>query len=165
MTTINPYDGLISFQQALNQELIQPQLIETKKNYYIEVDKPNNSLRLTYALIIENKISSRLQKEVRAICQVVPAEPYFDRKVVFQIGCAVLEPYQNQGLGSKFVGDCLNIFAHEFITRNNLKDSFYFEAIIDESNIASQKLFEHLNFIKQKEKTDAGDFQYLKLVG
>lgn len=164
MTTVNPYIGLISFQDELNKKTIAPQLIEPNKNYYLFLDKPSSdSLRLTYALIIPNKVSPRLKKQVRAICQITPVEPYFDGKAVLQVGCAVLDTYQNQGLAKTFVGDCLNIFAREFISRNNIQEGIYFEAIIDRTNIPSQKLFEYLGFQKEAE-TDEGDFQYFKFV-
>ena len=114
MTTINPYVALISFQEEFNKKRIIPKLINPNKNYYLEFDRPNGIPRFTYAFIIPNKVSPRFKSEVRAICQVVPVEPYFDGKAVFQIGCAVLEKYQNQGLAKIFVADCLDIFARGY---------------------------------------------------
>lgn len=163
MTTINPYDGLISFQETVNAKLIKPKLIDKDKNYYLEVDEPLGILRITYALIVPNQIYSEFVNEVRAICQVVPVEEYKD-KPTFQIGCAVLKEYQNKGIAKQFVSDCLKIFSENFIARNKLEGGLYFEAIIDKENSYSQKLFEYLEFIKVSEILPEGDWQYFKFI-
>ncbi|MBH5329635.1 GNAT family N-acetyltransferase [Eikenella sp. S3360] len=161
MAAVNPYNGLISFQQALDQKLIQPRKLSEEKNYYIELDKPNGVVRLTYALITYSSILNQ-KKEVRAICQIVPVESYNNRPVM-QVGCAVLEKYQNKGIGQLFIRDCLKIFSTEFLSQNLVEDGFYFEAIIDKRNIPSQRLFEKLGFL-MKEETVEEDFQYFKFV-
>ena len=127
MTNItDPYQALVSFQQALvlgNIEL-QPGAIDPE--LFVARDAPNGRMRLTYV---------RLDGlAVTALATIVHAEP-MNECPCFQIGYAVAESYRRQGRVTETVRAAF-VEMQQGFKRAGIS-TFYVEAVIGASDAAS----------------------------
>jgi hypothetical protein len=122
----DPYQALVSFQQALVLGQIQLQPGALDSDLYVARDAPDGQMRLTYV---------RLEgMAVTVLVSVVHAEP-IEGSPCFQIGYAVAETYRNQGRAIEAVNTALAELQHG-LARAGIA-AFYVEAIIGAENNAS----------------------------
>jgi hypothetical protein len=124
----DPLQSLLGFQEALTAGFIQPALSPLYPDLIVLHDDAEGTPRSTYALM-EGKV-------VKAVAV------YFQEKSVgnipyFDVGYAVAEPYRQQGNAHAVVEKSLAQLQHE--TRGKVL-KLYVEAIVPNSNIASQKV-------------------------
>ncbi|EMR3754795.1 GNAT family N-acetyltransferase [Proteus mirabilis] len=155
-TMTDPYEGLISYQQALNDKLISPSPCSLYKDMTIYHDVAEGNQRLTFA-IMDNGI-------VKATAVYVFA-PNIDGIPCFGIGYSVAENYRKKGIATEIVTNSIKEFSHGMKGKLPL---FYIEAIIDLNNIASQKVALKTISNTPKETIDkiSGKpaYQFIKLV-
>jgi len=119
----DPYQALVSFQQALvlgNIDL-RPGTLDPK--LYVFPDKPEGRMRLTYVRLEEMAVT--------ALVSVVHADP-IGGVPCFQIGYAVAGPYRGQGRAIEAVTAALAEMEYGFAKAGIT--AFYVEAIIDAGN-------------------------------
>ena len=130
----DPLQSLLGFQEALTSGDIQPYLSTLYPDLIVlhddttGTDETTGSLRSTYALM-EGKV-------VKAIA-VYFLDKSMDNIPCFDVGYAVAEPYRQQGNAHAVVEKSLTQHQHE-MRGQVLK--LYVEAIVPNSNIASQKV-------------------------
>lgn len=152
----DPHEGLVSYQQALNENLISPSPCSLYENMTILHDVAEGNQRLTYA-IMDNDI-------VKATAVYVFA-PNIDGIPCFGIGYAVAKEYRNQGIATQIITDSLKEFSYGM---KGKIPSFYIEAIIDVNNIASRKVALKTINDSPKETIDQvsgqSAYQFIKLI-
>jgi len=153
----DPMDGLRSFQQALTDKLIAPQICKENTQLFILEDKAEGKYRLTYA-----KIS---QGEAQAIVMFVPVEP-INGKACFNVGYAVDPQHRNQGAGASILQESIEEM-RTGLGRHGV-GSYYLEAVVSPTNVASIKIAEkHLSAAPEKiidQVSGENALQYLRLV-
>lgn len=152
----NPHDALLSFQKALANNAVQLQKCALYDDLYVHLDRPMGNERFTYALI--------RNRTVRAYAIIVVDDPV-EGVPCFGVGYAVAKNYRKQGLGYQVVEKSLS----EFI--NGMKPhipKFYFESIVGEDNLGSQRISEKYISSDCEKIIDSVSglpaFHYLKLV-
>ncbi|MGG8129948.1 GNAT family N-acetyltransferase [Klebsiella aerogenes] len=154
----DPHVGLISFQEALDNNLLELHKCTVHPDLSLHFDQPEGEARFTYALIEDGK--------VKATAVFVQDEVMEDGLPCFGLGYAVAEDYRGQGLGYVVVEKSLAEF------ENGMKrhiPKFYVETIVDKGNIPSQKISaRHIN-PESNEVTDqysqTPSYHYEKLIG
>jgi hypothetical protein len=147
---------LLGFQEALTAGFIQPGLSPLYPDLIVLHDDAEGTPRSTYALMEGEVVKAVavyfLEKSVGNI-------PYFD------VGYAVAEPYRQQGNAHAVVEKSLAQLQHE--TRGKVL-KLYVEAIVPNSNIASQKVAARALSTSPTEIVDAvsgqPSQQYLRLL-
>lgn len=125
----DPYDSLVSFQQALTDGELQLQRGEIDRELFVHSDRPLGHMRLTYV---------RLQRQtVTALAIAVLTEP-IDGIPCFQLGVAVPEAFRGQGRAKSIVEAAIAEMKNGF-SRNNIRE-FYVEAIVGDHNKPSQQV-------------------------
>lgn len=124
----DPLQSLLGFQEALTAGFIQPGLSPLYPDLIVLHDETTGTLRSTYALM-EGKV-------VKAIA-VYFLDKAVDNIPCFDVGYAVAVPYRQQGNAHAVVEKSLTQHQHE-MRGKVLK--LYVEAIVPNSNIASQKV-------------------------
>lgn len=127
---VDPHLGLLSYQQALMQGSINPHRCTVHKSMTVLVDDVSAGKRITYALAEETT--------VKAIV-VFAFNGFFEGKPCFQIGYAVAEPFRRQGLATQVVRMSVEEFTEGF---RNIIPSYYIEAVVSPSNLASLRIAE-----------------------
>ncbi|WP_162997446.1 MULTISPECIES: GNAT family N-acetyltransferase [Serratia] len=152
----DPHDGLLSLQQALDLNLVHPDRCKLHPEMSVIYDTPEGNWRLTYAFIEDGK--------VKASAVFVISDDLNGIKC-FGIGYSVAESFRRMGLATELVEKAIKELQY------GLKDrisTFYVEALIGESNIASRK-------VAEKTLTSSGEpftegisglpaFRYVKLI-
>lgn len=150
----DPNEGLISFISAFNAGEIIPAKCTLHDDLYVLQDDANGTPRLTYALIEEGA--------VKGIAVYVLAEPV-EGIPCFALGYAVSEKFRNQGIGSIMVKKSLEEIHKGF--KKHIP-TFYVEAVISRSNVASNQIAIRTLSSERVECDDciSGEpaFQYLK---
>jgi ribosomal protein S18 acetylase RimI-like enzyme len=127
----DPFDGLVSFQQALLDGEINLQAGALDPNLFLHVDRPEGVLRLTYV---------RLDgQSVTAFANIVETEPMHDLPC-FQVGVAVPEEYRGKGYAKSVLSAAIAELKHG-LSRNKIP-SFYLEAIVSVDNEPSKRVAE-----------------------
>ncbi|WP_415913410.1 GNAT family N-acetyltransferase [Neptuniibacter sp. QD37_11] len=125
----NPHDGLVEFQKALDQGLIQLSPCEVHKDITVFKDEPDGTLRLTFAALEGTT--------VKAYAVFILAEPLKGLSC-FSAGYAVPEAYRKQRLGTDILTKAIDELRNGF--GNNGVSEFYIEAIVSRDNDASKRL-------------------------
>lgn len=129
----NPMDALISLQQALNDG-VPVDLRELDSGYHLIYDEPNGGRRFSYPKIIRG--------DVQALAIFGLVEP-INGVTCFSVGYAVHEKYRGRNLAVEAVNRGIDELKRGF-GRTRMQ-SFYVEAVIDETNAYSisvaKKLF------------------------
>lgn len=163
--TVDPMDALNGFEQALNAKKIKAQPCEIDGSINVHLDYPDGSTpRFTYGPTKRAGNSALAKTKVRAVAVLVGDEPY-NGLGCFQISYATSEDERNQGLAKRVVGTAL-IELYRGMARNGVK-RFYVEAVIDEDNIASQRVADaFLVGAKEWRHDDFGNkvVRYMKLL-
>ncbi|HED2522696.1 TPA: GNAT family N-acetyltransferase [Klebsiella aerogenes] len=154
----DPHVGLISFQEALDNNLLELHKCTVHPDLSLHYDQPEGEPRFTYALIEDGK--------VKATAVFIRDEVMEDGLPCFGLGYAVAEGFRGQGLGYEIVEKSLAEFEHG-IKRHMAK--FYIETLVDKDNIPSQKISaRHIN-PESRETTDqysqTPSYHYEKLIG
>lgn len=156
MAMTDPHNGLLSFQQALDEGIIKPTRCNLHPDLAVLQDSADGVPRLTYALI-ENGL-------VKATVVGVMAEP-IEGTPCFALGYAVAEQFRNKGLAKEVLQKVIEEISNGF--KKHMKE-VYIETIVGADNTASQKL--SVRFISDSPKsiTDVYSglpaFQYVKLL-
>ncbi|WP_417657097.1 GNAT family N-acetyltransferase [Pseudidiomarina aestuarii] len=136
MTTsmTNPHDGMISFQQALRDGILRIERISGHQDLFSHFDVPTpGTRRLTYVRLSEDR------KTVKAFLSCI-----FNGKVdgfpCVAVGYAVPENQRNQGYAKEILQDAINDQISQS-RRNGIK-TLYVEAVVDVTNVASQRVAE-----------------------
>lgn len=125
---INPMNGLKSLQFELNKGL-PLRVCELYPDLQMTFDQPNGCNRFTFA-----KIESGVIKSYTILIITEPLEG----KPCFSIGYATPEKFQGNGLATEVVEKSIKALKNE-VKRCNIK-TFFIEAIINVTNIPSQKV-------------------------
>ncbi|QOY51190.1 N-acetyltransferase [Candidatus Sulfurimonas baltica] len=154
---IDPTDGLISLQDALNKKLVEFTNCELSQDIVMHVDQPEGIVRFSYAKILNG--------EIQSYTVFVMAEP-IDGTVCLNLGYAVPKKYRNQGFAQDILKKSI-IELKNGLGRNNIKE-FYLEAIIGTDNEVSQKIASNIISNSPKKCKDAYSGQdalaYTKLI-
>jgi hypothetical protein len=154
---VDPHIGLISYQQALLQRLIQPSRCKTHPELTVLFDDVPGGKRLTYALMDGLKIKATA---VYVMNGTEGKMPYF------QVGYAVAEDCRGQGVAQETLRASINEIGAGF--RNSIPE-FYIEAVVPKSNIASMHIAQKIIGGTPEEITDkeSGELsvRYTMLVG
>lgn len=153
---VNPYDALVSYQQALNDKLINPDVCKLHTDLTVLFEDFGEEFRFTYALT-EDGI-------VKGIVLFVRADP-INGINCFSIGYAVTETFQNQGIAKEIIEKSIDELRNGF---KDLLPQFYVEAIISVNNEASKKLALKIISDSPKETIDeysgSPAYQFVRLI-
>lgn len=142
----DPHEGLVSFQQALDDGELQFHPCHTDKNLYVHVDEPTPEItRYTYTRLLADEVST-------GISILVMVEPY-EGLPCFQVGYAVPEKFRGQGIAT----DVLTASIKELragLSRSGVKVPLFIEALIDTTNTASIRVAEKVLGPHLKETAD-----------
>ncbi|WP_234729640.1 GNAT family N-acetyltransferase [Acidocella facilis] len=155
-TITDPYPALVSFQHALDAGEIHLASSKETPGLYSYVDSPTGAdTRLTFV--------HRDGSTVSALVMLAHAEPYRGRPC-YAVGYAVPLEFRGQGRAKKLLTAVLQELRVMLKGRGGPK-SFFLEAVIAQSNVASQKVAEHVLGAKAGDGHDSlsGEpiFQYL----
>lgn len=142
----DPHEGLVSFQQALDNRELQLHRCDTDKALYVHMDQPSPELtRYTYTRLLPDGVST-------GISILVMVEPY-EGLPCFQVGYAVPEKFRGEGVAT----DVLSASIKELragLSRNGVKVPLFIEALIDTTNAASIRVAEKVLGPHLKETAD-----------
>lgn len=137
---VNPMDGLISLQDAMDKKLVEFTPGELSSDIVMHFDQPEGETRFSFAKIVND--------EIQAYSVFVMAEP-LNGLLCLNLGYAVPKKYRQQGLALDILEKSIKELANG-LGRNNIKE-FYLEAIVGTNNEASQKLaYKVISNIPQK---------------
>lgn len=125
LSMVDPHIGLISYQQALLQRLIQPSRCKSHPDLTVLIDDVPDGKRLTYALMDGLKVKGTA---VYVMNGKDGDRPYF------QVGYAVAEDCRAQGIAQETLRASIAEISSGF---KNLIPEFYIEAVVPASNKAS----------------------------
>ena len=150
-------NGLLSFQEALSQQLITPRPGQFNSSLSVMEDNPNGELRITHARIVAEEVHGTVM-----YCVVDPV----DLIPCFSVGYAVSEERRRQGVGATLLQESIEELRRKMF-RVGVKD-FYIEAIVGINNVASNGLATKILARDPVSTTDkvSGEpaFQYLKRI-
>lgn len=154
---VDPHIGLVSFQQAFARGELDTQRGRIHPQLVMMLDDAGGGFRLTYA-VVEGKT-------VKALAMYV-MNGMSEGKPYFQVGYAVAEDARGQGFAQKVVQQSIDEITAGF---KGKIPSFYIEAVVSISNLASKRVAEKLIGGEPEELTDnnSGEpaVRYTKLVG
>lgn len=155
----DPYQALISFQQALVLGNIDLRPCALDPKLYVFPDKPEGRMRLTYVRLDEAAVT--------ALVSVVHADP-IDGVPCFQIGYAVAGPYRGQGRSVEAVKAALAEMEYGFAKAGIA--AFHVEAIIDAGNeaahaVARRTLSTTPEPVADSASVDASSLHYVRKFG
>lgn len=143
----NPYQGMVSFQQALRAGVLQVYPVLSHSNLYSYVDVPAPGVkRMTYVRLGEDR------RTVRAFVSCV-MNGYVDGHPCIALGYAVPEGMRNQGLARKIVKDAIKDIIVQ-IGRAGAK-AVYVESVVDVENVSSQRVAEVVLAVERESITDS----------
>lgn len=125
----DPMPALLSYVDAFNDGRIEAQACPGQRSLFVTQDQANGSLRLTYARIVEGRVQG-----IAMYCIVDPV----DGIPCLQTGYAVVEYYQNQGVGAALVRDSLAELQPN-LHRVGIS-AFYVEAVVGMDNEPSNRI-------------------------
>jgi GNAT superfamily N-acetyltransferase len=153
----DPMNGLLSFQEALLQKLIEPRPGQFNSSLSVLEDNPNGELRVTHARVVEEAVHGTVM-----YCVVDPV----GRIPCFSVGYAVSEEQRRQGVGASLLQESIEELRREMF-RVGVKD-FYIEAIVginnDASNGLASKILSHDPVRTTDKVSGEPAFQYLKRI-
>ncbi|MFN4186944.1 MAG: hypothetical protein ACK4FN_02835 [Acinetobacter johnsonii] len=130
----DPHAGMTSFQECLLKGVVKVEPVTQHIDLYSYVDVPEPGVnRLTYARLDKN------QKIVKAFLSCVP-NGQFNGHLCIAVGYAVPEKYRNLGYAKNILRDVVQDLI--FQASRNGKKVLVIEAVIDQLNLASQRVAE-----------------------
>jgi len=144
------------FSDAFDKKIIDLHPCEISKDLYLHVDKPEGTIRLTYAMFSNDKTT------VTAITIIHFYEPYQNGISKWSMGWCVHPDYRNKQLGYTIARLALDEFVKNMGPK--MPSDFYIEASVDAGNIASRRIAEKLigneEIVRGKDNVEA--YSYLK---
>lgn len=130
----DPHDGMVLFQQCLNEGILELAPVHNHQDLYSHFDVPEPGVkRLTYARLGNDR------KAVKAFLSCV-MNGEIDGFPCVSVGYAVPESERNHGFAKKIFRDVIIDQIHQ--ARKNGIDTLYVEAVVDVTNLPSQKVAE-----------------------
>lgn len=155
----DPAEALLSFQEALTNNVIKPRPCRWNKALSVFEDKPGdgNELRVTHAKIVEGVAQGIV---LYAIVDSVESLP------CFQIGYAVQSKLRGQGIGNILLSESMEEMKLE-LQGVGIKE-YFLEAVVGIQNVPSNKLAARLLSTRPEHITcqSSGEpaLQYLKKI-
>lgn len=147
MEIVNPYVGMVSFQEALTAGRISLDKVLPHEDVYSHTDRPApDVLRLTYVRLTEDR------KTVKAFVACI-RNGYVDDCPCTSVGYAVPENMRNQGYAKQLLGDVIQDQLAA-ATRAGFP-TIYVEAVADVNNVASQHVAEAVLKAEREEIVDS----------
>ncbi|MGY3286292.1 hypothetical protein ACVW05_003918 [Pseudomonas fulva] len=136
MDMSDPHIGMVSFQKALDNGELSPGPVRNHEHLYSYVDQPDPStVRLTYVRL--NPERSKVQSFVCCV-----RNGFVKGYPVVGVGYAVPEAFRNRGYAKQILADVVQDQVYQ-AGQNGIRE-LYVEAIIDITNIASQRVAESI---------------------
>lgn len=130
----DPHDGMVSFQQALRVGMLEIGLVTSHSDLFSHYDIPSPGVcRLTYVRLSEDR------RTVKAFLSCI-MNGEVDGFPCVAVGYAVPESERNQGYAKQILQDVIN--DQIFQSRKNGIETLYIEAVVDVTNVASQRVAE-----------------------
>ena len=143
----DPYQGMVSFQQALLAEKLAISLVSKHQDLYSHFDVPApGANRLTYARLNEDR------KTVKAFLSCI-MNGKIDKFPCVAVGYAVPEDLRNQGFAKQILRDVVQDQIYQ-AGRMGVK-VLYIEAVIDVTNLPSQRVAEAVLNVERESITDS----------
>jgi hypothetical protein len=140
----DPYQGMVSFQQCLASGILKLALVKPHKDLYSHFDVPAPGVnRLTYA---------RLGKDGKTVTAFLSCimNGKIDGCPCVAFGCAVPEGMRGRGLAKQIMRDVI-----EDQVAQVGHSAVYIEAVIDVTNIPSQRVAEAVLAVPREEIVDS----------
>ncbi|MEK2119575.1 hypothetical protein WOC09_07820 [Vibrio parahaemolyticus] len=130
----DPHDGMVSFQQALRAGILEIAPVTSHQDLFSHFDVPTPGVnRLTYVRLSEDR------RSVKAFLSCV-MNGEIDGFPCVAVGYAVPESERNQGYAKQILQDVINDQISQ--SRRSGIESMYIEAVVDVTNVASQRAVE-----------------------
>ncbi|KAI3593385.1 hypothetical protein D9X30_1695 (plasmid) [Cupriavidus sp. U2] len=120
-----------SFEAALKSREIAVQPGALDEKIFVHMDKPAGEPRFSYVRLDRTTVT--------AFVVFIPADPY-ERLPCFQVGWAVPKELRGQGRAADAFRAAVNELWNG-MSRNGMRE-FYVEAVVEQGNVASEKLAE-----------------------
>lgn len=155
-TIVDPYPALVSFRQALDAGEIRLAPSRKTPDLYSYADNPTGTVpRLTFVHLGGSIVS--------ALVMLAHAEPYKGRPC-YGVGYAVPPKYRGQGRAKKLLAAVVQDM-RMMLKGGGGPRSVFLEAVVSQSNLASQKVAEYIlgpkNNTGHDELSGEPIFQYL----
>jgi len=132
MEMTDPQIGMASFQEALENGIVSVSPVRNHHDLYKYIDRPSpNIIRLTYAHLAAD------QKRIRSYLVCV-LNGFIKGQPCVSVGYAVPERLRNKGYAKEILAEVIQ--DQIFEARRNRIPEVYIEAMIDITNIASQRV-------------------------
>ncbi|WP_313380807.1 GNAT family N-acetyltransferase [Achromobacter insolitus] len=129
---VDPHDALVGFESALRKGILHLIPVPRHSDLLVHFDEPTPGIiRMTYVRLTEDS------RAVKSLLMCV-GNGKIDGYPCMSFGIAVGEPFRNQGLAKQIVKDVIGELAIQ--ARDLGYGRYFFEAVIAEDNIASQRL-------------------------
>lgn len=136
MDMSDPHAGMLSFQEALDNGALAPGPVQKYQNLYSHLDQPDpGTVRLTYV-----RLSPDRKQVLSFVCCI--RNGYVGGYPCVGVGYAVPESFRNRGYAKETLADVIQDQVYQ-AGRSGIRE-LYVEAIIDEANVASQRVAEPL---------------------
>ncbi len=129
---VDPYIGFESYQQAIKDGIIHPQQCKLHKKLTVLFDDVPDGKRITYALTEDKKVKATV---------IFAPNGFFEGKPCFQVGYAVDTAFRQQGIAKQTLRMAIEELTHGF--RKSIP-SFFIEAVVSPSNLASLRIAENI---------------------
>jgi predicted acetyltransferase len=143
----DPHDGMVSFQQALRAGMIELARVPDYQDLFIHFDVPTPGVhRLTYVRL------SKDRRTVKAFLACI-MNGEIDGFPCVSVGYAVPVSERNKGRAKQILRDAINDQIRQ-ATDNDI-EAIYIEAVIDVTNITSQRVAEAVMGVRHESITDS----------
>ncbi len=143
----DPHVGMVSFQQAINSEILVLAPVRGHKDLFSYVDTPAPGVnRLTYARLNED------HKTVNSFVSCV-MNGYIDDDRCIAVGYAVPQNERNKGRAKQILREVIEDLVLQ--AGRNGAETVYIEAVVDITNIPSQKVAEAVLNVEKENITDS----------
>ena len=143
----DPHIGMVSFQQGLKAGILQLGQVANHQNLFSHFDVPAPGInRLTYVRL------SKDRKTVEAFLSCV-MNGVVDGFPCVSVGYAVPESERNQGRAKQIFRDVINDQIYQ-ASKNGI-ETIYVEAVVDVTNLASQKVAEAVLNVERESIIDS----------
>jgi len=144
---VDPHDGMVSFQQALNNEILVLAPVRGHKDLFSHVDIPAPGInRLTYARLNEDR------KTVKAFVSCI-MNGHIDGHHCIAVGYAVPKNERNKGRAKQMLREVIEDLVLQ--AGKNGAETIYIEAVVDVTNLPSQRVAEAVLNVEKENITDS----------
>lgn len=147
MQMADPYEGMVSFQKALQRGILDIGPVRNYQDLYSHIDEPSpGTIRLTYVRLTEDR------KSVLAFVACV-MNGQIGAFPCVAVGYAVPEHMRNQGFAKQILRDVVRDQIFQAGQMGN--SSLFIEAAVDVDNLESQRVAEAVLKSPRESITDA----------